>query len=97
MPAKQKRVAMLNRQQRNEKQAQVVIDPLEIGLLQTANRAAPWRRVQGFHSGLNPANEKTHGHSCLEKNTGLAAPLAGSNISRQRRLLPGKPAIQRPA
>ena len=60
-PAEQKGIPAPDRQQGDEKEAQVVIHPLEIGLLQTARRAAARRWFQQFCSGLKPGDDKTHG------------------------------------
>jgi hypothetical protein len=47
-------------QQRYEKEAEVVIHLLGVGLVQTAPGATPRGAVQGFGSGLHSGNDKTH-------------------------------------
>jgi hypothetical protein len=43
---------------RNEKNAQIVVNPLEVGLMQAAPWAAPRSFVQGFDLGLDAANKE---------------------------------------
>jgi len=59
-PAVKKRFALLDSQQRDKKQAEVVIDLLGDRLIQAAPGAAPGRTVQCPGFGLNARDEKTH-------------------------------------
>jgi hypothetical protein len=57
--ADEDRLAGFNPEHRDEKNAQIVVHPLEIGLMQSAPWAAPGGFVQGFDLGLEaPDKEK---------------------------------------
>jgi hypothetical protein len=64
MSAKDKSFSLLNPDQRNEKQAEIVVDTLLIGLVQTATGAALGCLFQRFCLGLHACNKKAHG--CLD-------------------------------
>lgn len=51
---------MLDPQQRNEKQADIVIDLLGVSLIQAASGAALRRAVQRSGLGLNTRDKNTH-------------------------------------
>jgi hypothetical protein len=51
---------LLDPQQRNKKQADVVIDPLGKSLMQAASGAAPRGTVQRSGLGLNTRDKNTH-------------------------------------
>lgn len=56
--ADQQRGTGLDLQNGNEKNAQVVVHPLEIGLMEAAPRAAAGRFLQDVGLGLDAADEK---------------------------------------
>jgi hypothetical protein len=56
----QKRLAPLYRHHGQEKEAEVMIHPLQDGLMQPASRAALPRRIEDSGLGLNAPNEKKH-------------------------------------
>jgi hypothetical protein len=64
--ADQHRLAGLDPNDGDEKNAQVVIHPLEKGLIPAAAWAAPGRLVQYFDLGLDPANKQKEAfdHGC---------------------------------
>lgn len=49
--------------QGDEKQADVVIRLLSVGLIQPALRTTPCRRINGFRFGLHPCDEEAHNES----------------------------------
>jgi hypothetical protein len=52
------RLAGLDLEHRDEKNAQIVVHPLEVGLMQAAPWTAPGRVFQDFYFGLDAAYEK---------------------------------------
>jgi hypothetical protein len=60
-PAFQVWTALLHREQRNEKEGQVVIHPLQLGLIEAALWTNPCGSVKLDRLGLNAGNEKEHG------------------------------------
>jgi hypothetical protein len=60
LSAIQIRLTLFDRQQRNEKQTEIVIHALPIHFQQTAPGAAPGLLVHGLNSGLDAGNEE-HG------------------------------------
>jgi hypothetical protein len=59
-PAKKQRLPPLDRKQRDEKQTQIVIGPLHIGLIQTASRTTLGRAFEGPGFGLDAGDHKKH-------------------------------------
>jgi hypothetical protein len=59
-PAIKERLALLDSQQGNKKQADVVIDPLDTRLKQAASGASPGLTIQRSGPGLNTRDEDTH-------------------------------------
>jgi hypothetical protein len=72
--ADQHRLAGFDPYDGDEKNAQVVIHPLEMGLIQAAPWAAPGRFIQYFDPGLDAADEqKEAGHHGCTPGSAAAA------------------------
>lgn len=60
VPAKEERLAPPDRDQRYEKEADILIDSIFIGLVQATTRTPSGGVIDRAPSGLNTGNEKTH-------------------------------------
>jgi hypothetical protein len=57
---KQHRFTPFHREQRDEKQAQIVIDAFQSSLRQSAGGAKAWGLIDGYRPGLDAAYEEKH-------------------------------------
>ena len=81
----QKRRSLLDPEQRDEKQAQIVVHPLAVGLIEAAPRTSAGGGIQRFGFGLHAGNDETHRVLIsLLKNSGLADNFADAHVEQIR-------------